>query len=285
MPDRLSIFLQIILPQHFLTACFGWLARIRMDAAKNWMIRKFIRKYQVDMSLACLENPESYPDFNHFFIRKLKPALRPIAAGEDIIVSPVDGKVAQIGLISKDQLLQAKNFYYDLKSLLGNDEELASLFYNGAYTTLYLAPRDYHRVHMPLAGTLKKSIFIPGKLFSVNRMTSEIIPNLFSRNERLVTIFDTEAGPMAVILVGAIIVGNIQTVWMQKPARAYGVENFMPDTELHLQKGDELGHFTLGSTVIVLFGKGNIAWSSDIQANASLQFGENLGCCTFPGRN
>lgn len=277
MPDSLSIFLQRILPQHFFTAFMGWLAQIPTPWIKNWEIRKFIRKYNVDMSQALIENPENYPDFHHFFIRELKPGARPIAPGEKTIISPVDGKVAQIGIVRKDQLLQAKDFYYDLKSLLGGDETLASQFYDGSYATFYLAPRDYHRVHMPLAGTLKQSIFIPGKLFSVNRMTSEIIPNLFSRNERLVTIFDTASGPMAVILVGAIIVGNIKAVWMKQAARSYGVQSIMPETEIHLQKAAELGHFTLGSTVIVLFGKNRIEWLANIQPELCTKFGEAMG--------
>jgi phosphatidylserine decarboxylase len=273
----MSIFLQKLIPQHLFSRGMGWLAQIRTPWIKNWMIHRFIRIYQVDMSAAIIENPESYPDFNHFFIRELKPSLRPIATDENGIISPVDGSIAQIGKVSKNQLLQAKGFYFDLETLLGGDSALAQLFYDGSFTTIYLAPRDYHRVHMPLTGKLVKSIYLPGKLFSVNKMTSEIIPELYARNERLVTLFDTTAGPMAVILVGAMIVGNIQTVWMNKPVRSNKPEITLPSTEIHLQKGAELGHFTLGSTVIVLFGKNKTTWSNEIHAESIVKIGQLLG--------
>ena len=274
MANRVSVYLQKIIPQHFFSACMGRLGQIQIPWIKNWMIHRFIRKYDVDMSLALIENPETYPDFNHFFIRHLKPELRPIALGENEIASPVDGMIAQIGRIHQNQLLQAKAFYYDLETLLG-DKNLAHQFRDGNFATLYLAPRDYHRVHMPLAGSLVKSIYIPGTLFSVNRMTSEIIPQLFTRNERLVLIFNTIAGPMAVILVGAIIVGNIQTVWMNKPVRSHHMQITTP-ADIHLQTGAELGHFTLGSTVIVLFGKDKVQWLSD-ESEKNVKMGELLG--------
>jgi phosphatidylserine decarboxylase len=317
-PNPAWISLQNYLPQHLITAIMGRLAGIRKPLwLKNWMINHFIKKYQVDMSAAILEKPQDYPDFNHFFIRQLKPNLRPLAKGENDILSPVDGCLAQIGTIKQNQLLQAKNFYYNLETLLGGDTELAKQFYDGAYATLYLAPRDYHRVHMPLSGSLVKSIYVPGSLFSVNRMTSEIIPNLFSRNERLITVFNTAAGPMAVILVGAMIVGNIQTVWMDKPIKSQKIimsgedsadsvsasaasTNFAPGDaatkatsitntsaatvantafipEIHLRRGAELGHFTLGSTVILLFGKNKVEWAKAYQAGSVVKFGEQLG--------
>jgi phosphatidylserine decarboxylase len=276
MANRISVELQKIVPQHLLTEFMGWLANIRTPAIKNWMIQRFIRKYHVDMSLALNEDPLTYPDFNHFFIRHLKPHLRPVAKGEHEIASPCDGMVAQIGEIKKNQLLQAKGFYYSLETLLG-DAKLANSFHDGAFATLYLAPKDYHRVHMPYTGTLVKSIYLPGKLFSVNRMTSEIIPQLFTRNERVVSIFDTAAGRMAVILVGAMIVGNIQTAWMDKPARAKSMNVFTPDKEITLQTGAELGHFTLGSTVIVLFENNKADWASELHAGSVIKFGQLLG--------
>lgn len=276
-----SIFLQKWIPQHLFSRGMGWLAQIQIPWIKNWMIHRFIRKYHVDMSAALNENPESYSDFNHFFIRELKPSLRPIATDEDGIISPVDGSIAQIGKVSKNQLLQAKGFYYDLETLLGGDPDLANLFYDGSFATLYLAPRDYHRVHMPLTGNLVKSIYLPGKLFSVNKMTSEIIPELYARNERLVTLFNTTAGPMAVILVGAMIVGNIQTVWMNEPVRSTASLISLPSAEIHLRKGAELGHFTLGSTVIVLFGKNKVAWTNTMHAESIVKMGQLLGKMTL----
>lgn len=272
-----NIYLQYITPQRLLTVTMGWLARIRRPLRlKNWMINHFIKKYRVDMSAAILEDPTTYPDFNHFFIRHLKPALRPIVSGENNIASPVDGNIAQIGNINKNQLLQAKNFYFDLETLLGGDKELAQLFYDGSFATLYLAPRDYHRIHMPLSGSLVKSIYIPGKLFSVNRMTSELIPNLYSRNERLVTIFDTAAGPMAVILVGAMIVGSIQTVWMKQPIRSSHIQTDSL-TQLDLATGAELGHFKLGSTVILLYGKNKVEWNPSCHVDLTIKFGQLFG--------
>ena len=186
-------------------------------------------------------------------------------------------QISQLGSISKNQLLQAKDFYYDLETLLGGDPALSSLFYDGSFATLYLAPRDYHRVHMPLTGNLVKSIYIPGKLFSVNKMTSEIIPELYAQNERLVTLFNTTAGPMAVVLVGAMIVGNIQTVWMNEPVRSNKSQISLPSAEIHLRKGAELGYFTLGSTVIVLFGKNKAVWSNAIHAESNVKVGQLLG--------
>lgn len=277
MDNRFSVYMQKFIPQHLLSIFFGKLAHVQTPWMKNWMIRRFIRKYHVDMSLALNENPESYSDFNQFFIRQLKSDLRPLATAENEIVSPVDGMIAQVGKIRQDQLLQAKDFYYDLKTLLG-DEKLASQFHDGSFATLYLAPFDYHRVHMPLTGKLIKSTYIPGKLFSVNRLTSEIIPQLFTRNERLIMTFDTAAGPMAVIMVGAMIVGNIETVWMEKPVRAKEVASSSPD--IHLQKGAELGHFTLGSTVILLFGKDKVEWEG--QADKKVIWGEKLGVLRKP---
>lgn len=275
MANRISVHGQKIMPQHLFSEFMGWLASIRIPRIKNWMIRRFIRKYHVDMSLALNEDPHAYTDFNHFFIRQLKPQLRPVT--NDGIASPVDGMIAQIGSINKNVLLQAKESYYSLETLLGGDTALANTFHNGSFATLYLAPRDYHRVHMPLSGELIQSIYLPGKLFSVNRMTSEIIPNLFTRNERLVTIFETQAGKMAVILVGAMIVGNIQTVWMDKPVRSKEKKVFTPEYKMQFNTGAELGHFTLGSTVIVLFEKDKTQWMSELHADSTIQFGQLMG--------
>lgn len=275
MANALTVHLQKILPQHWLSRMMGKLGSTRTPWIKNWMINRFIHTYQVDMAIARLEHPDDYPDFNHFFIRQLKSDARSIAQDANAIASPVDGLIAQIGTVRNNTLLQAKSFYYTLESLLG-DKVLAETFNDGSYATLYLAPRDYHRVHMPLSGKLVQSRYIPGKLFSVNRMTSDLIPNLFTRNERLVLEFETEAGPMAVILVGAMIVGNIQTMWMDKPVRSAHPVTTTP-ANIHLQKGQELGHFTLGSTVILLFGKDKIHWEQTCKADKTVVLGEALG--------
>lgn len=277
MPKYIYIYMQYLLPHHMLTAIMGWLAHIRTPRIKNWMIRRFIKKYSVDMSLAMTGDLTQYPDFNRFFIRQLKPQLRPITTVPNAIASPVDGTIAQIGTLNKNQLLQAKGFYFNLETLLGGDTELANTFYNGSFATLYLAPRDYHRVHMPLTGTLTKSIFVPGKLFSVNKMTSEFIPSLYSRNERLITVFDTAAGPMIVILVGAMIVGSIQAIWMDQPIKLKQIQTTTHVPKIHLQTGDELGQFQLGSTVIILFQKNKIHWIPSFKHDSLVQFGQILG--------
>lgn len=273
MIKRITVYIQYVIPQHLFTMGMGWLARVRSPWAKNWMIRRFIKKYAVDMKAAEIENPEAYPDFNHFFIRQLKANSRPITANG--VACPVDGTVAEMGKIDKSRLVQAKHFHFDLKSLLGCDQELTDVFYDGSFSTLYLAPRDYHRVHMPLSGTLIKSIFIPGKLFSVNRITSEYIPNIFGQNERLVCLFNTETGPMVVILVGAMIVGSMQTVWMDQPIKGTQIQTTLHQG-IHLQKGAELGHFKLGSTVIVLFPKNTVEWAANIKPSSTVQFGQLL---------
>lgn len=271
------VLIQYVLPKQLLTILLGYLAESHQTWLKNWLIRRFITSFHVDMSSACIENPSEYPTFNHFFIRQLKPSLRPLCPGENEIACPVDGTIAQIGGIHQNQLLQAKDMYFDLDTLLGNDTELATFFYDGLFTTLYLAPHNYHRVHMPLAGRLVKTRYIPGKLFSVNRMTSELIPQLYSRNERLICLFDSDAGPMAIIFVGAMIVGSIQTAWMNHPVRAKKIQADTCTKPFHLDKGAELGHFKIGSTVILLYGKNRINWSPTLQSGSTVLFGQALG--------
>jgi phosphatidylserine decarboxylase len=279
--NKFSVKVQYLMPQHLFSKIMGKFSHIRTPWFKNWMIQRFIKKYNVDMSTAVIEDPSAYENFNQFFTRQLKPQLRPITDIPQSIASPVDGTAIQMSRINKNLLLQAKRFYYDLHSLLGGDNSLAELFHDGSFATLYLAPRDYHRVHMPLSGQLKQVIYIPGKLFSVNQLTSECIPNLFSRNERLITLFDTEAGPMAVILVGAMIVGSIQTVWMDHPIRDKDIRHLPVSTSIQLAKGAELGHFTLGSTVILLFGKNAVSWATEGGTPASLKMGQLIGKVNF----
>ena len=213
MLKSLHVLLQYCAPQKTLSRFVGILANCRWVWFKNWAIKRLIRKYHVDKSEALLENLDDYPTFNSFFTRRLKPELRPIAAGDKTIISPVDGCISQIGKIDGDTIFQAKKFHFSTTSLLGGSIEDAQLFHQGQFATVYLAPRDYHRVHMPLTGTLIKSTYIPGQLFSVNQFTTQSVPNLFARNERLYCLFETAAGPMAVILAGAMLVSSIKTVW------------------------------------------------------------------------
>lgn len=273
---KFSVWRQYLVPQHAYTALMGVLAECRISWLKNWCIKTFIKRYNVDMQLAEIENYKEYPTFNAFFTRRLKPGIRPIASGENDIASPVDGCLSQQGNIQEETLLQAKGYFYNLKVLLGNQEDLAAQFINGDFATIYLAPRDYHRIHMPFDGKLRETIFIPGSLFSVNAETTKSVPQLFTRNERLVCIFDTKIGPMAVILVGAMIVGKIVTVWDPKP-KTRQIERKKPLSEVFLKKGEELGLFELGSTVIMLFPQGKTTWNSRLIADMPIKMGELLG--------
>lgn len=278
MIKKISVYLQYLAPQHWLTHIAGWLAENRTPWFKNFFIKKFIKKYNVDMSLAKIENPEAFVCFNQFFIREFKPELRPVTAGANEIACPADGTIAQIGRIQKAKMLQAKNFYFTLDALLGGDLQLAETFQNGDFATIYLAPSNYHRVHMPITGKLIKTIFVPGNLFSVNNITAESVPNLYSRNERLICLFETAAGPMAVILVGAMIVGSIQTVWMKEPVREKHIHIETCTAKNYvLAKGAELGHFKLGSTVLVLFSKDKTVWTNGLGADTVVNFGQLIG--------
>lgn len=276
MWQPIKVYLQYLLPQHLLTTFAGWCAEIKIKWLKNFLITRFVKKYAVNMNEAQIEDPYAYPTFNAFFTRHLKPAMRPILGNANAVISPVDGVISEIGQIHAQSLLQAKHMYFDLLTLLGGDQATAALFQDGLFATLYLAPKDYHRIHMPFSGTLQKTIFVPGKLFSVNRMTSQLIPQLFSRNERLVCLFDTAIGPMAVILVGAMIVGSIQTVWMDEPIKSKQLITTPLTNHLTLHKGDELGLFKLGSTVILLFPKNKINWLASLKSQQAIKFGEVL---------
>lgn len=266
MLKRLFAHLQKILPQHLITTVAGWMAESRVVWFKNLFIRSFMGIYKIDMSQALQEDPYAYPNFNEFFIRHLKPELRPIASSAHAIASPVDGTISNSGTVKKNLLLQAKQFYFNLETLLGNQMDLVQPFLDGQFITLYLAPHQYHRVHMPLTGKLKKTHYIPGKLFSVNRITTSIIPNIYSRNERLISLFETEAGPMAMILIGALVVGAIHTKWQKN------VQNGEVYT-----KGEEIGYFKLGSSVMLLFAKESIQWDPSVIAHHSVLMGQFLG--------
>jgi len=278
--DSIFIFLQHIVPQHLLSRCTGWLANVRHPIwLKNWVIGLFVKQFDVDMSEAEEPEHEAYPSFNTFFTRPLKEGARPIAGAD--IVCPADGAVSQLGEIREGLLFQAKGRYFSAEELLGGDEERAALFNGGRFATIYLSPRDYHRVHMPLAGRLTATTYIPGKLFSVNGTTAENVDRLFARNERLVCYFDTAAGPMAMILVGAMIVAGIETVWSGQVAPPPKCPVFKNYTELpeaiELDKGEEMGRFMLGSTVILLFPDNSMAWDAAYGAGSQTRLGKSLG--------
>lgn len=266
--------LQYIAPHHFLTWIVHCLAHSRVTWFKNWAIKNYIRVFNVDLASALIQNPEDYPTLSSFFTRQLKPESRPIVQGSDQIACPVDGSVSQIGSIKKDILIQAKGFDYSLESLFAGNSKLANLFSDGKFATLYLSPKDYHRVHMPVTGHLKTTIFVPGRLFSVNQRSTNGIPNLFSRNERLICLFDTEIGPMTVILVGALLVGTMETVWQSNTKARTIIET--QHNNITLQKGVELGRFNMGSTVIVLFAKDKMAWTENLKEESPLKMGQLL---------
>jgi phosphatidylserine decarboxylase len=278
--NSLFVALQHLLPQHALTRCTGWLAGLRRPLwLKNQVIRWFIRSFGVDMSEAVDSQPEAYPDFNAFFTRPLRPGLRPLADAD--IVCPVDGCMSQLGRIEEHSLLQAKGRRFSTWALLGGDDARVAQFRNGRFATIYLAPGDYHRIHMPIDGELVATTYIPGKLFSVNALTAGAVERLFARNERLVCYFDTPAGPMAMVLVGAMIVAGIETVWagqVAPPPRGLQRRDYNTVPEpVRLARGEEMGHFRLGSTVILLFPDGVMEWDAAWAPGSRTRLGEALG--------
>lgn len=288
LSPKFKIFLQHITPQHTLSFLFGVWAHLKKPLwFKNWMIQHFINKYHVDMSEAIKSKPADYIDFHQFFTRHLKPELRPIAHGEKSIISPVDGCISQIGSINDGKIIQAKGFDFTVEELFGGDTKLADQFFAGTFSTLYLAPKDYHRVHMPFAGKLKKMIYIPGHLFSVNQVTTQSVSNLFARNERVVCIFETAFGVMAIVFVGALIVGSISTVWEKNITSKHhkitsiDYDNHDNAEKIILERGDELGYFTLGSTVILLFAPNMSVWHDEFKADSCVKMGIEIGTMIF----
>lgn len=280
LTEQSFIFLQRIIPQHWLSCRMFSLMRCDIRLIKNFLINNFIRIFNVDMDIAVKTSPEDYIHFNDFFVRELQKSARPVDEHNEAIVSPVDGTVSQAGSIQNAQMIQAKGHHYSLSALLANDQELSQQFISGSFATLYLAPRDYHRIHMPVAGRLRKMIYVPGDLFAVNQTTVNNVPGLFARNERCITLFDTDSGPMLLIMVGAIFVGSMQTVW--EPALItppYGKEIITQsyDGSLLLNKGQEMGRFNMGSTVIFLFCKDQLEWSEDLVPGATLKMGQKIG--------
>jgi phosphatidylserine decarboxylase len=275
--DKFFIVLQYLLPQHCLSRAVGWLAENETPWLKNFLIEKFIRQFRVNMNEAEQPDYQRYHSFNHFFTRPLADGMRPLCA--EGVVCPADGQISQIGTIEIGRIFQAKGQSYSALELLGGDGALAEKFHDGMFATIYLSPRDYHRVHMPAGGKLLRTVYVPGDLFSVNATTAENVPRLFARNERLVAIFDTEYGEMAVVLVGAMIVAGIETVWAGQVAprkRKIELQDFVaPPTAVQLERGAEMGRFKLGSTAIVLFPKSSgLQWN--MQAGQMVRMGELL---------
>lgn len=269
--DNLFIALQYIVPQHLLSRAVGWLAETEWSMLKNLLIRAFISQYKVNMSEAARAKPEDYRNFNDFFTRELKGDARPFADATGWILQPADGAVSQIGPIESGKIFQAKGQHYSAAELLDSDAWAAD-FHDGDFATIYLSPKDYHRIHMPIAGTLTGVRYVPGDLFSVNQVTAENVPSLFARNERLVCMFDTEHGKMALVMVGAMIVAGIETVWGEK----MDATATMPAETIEFAAGDELGRFYLGSTVILLFEPEQIEWLEGLAEGAPVTMGEAL---------
>ncbi len=285
LQDRLFILAQHLLPHHLLSRVIGGFAECGAPWFKNLLTRWFVRHYDVDMRQAQVEDPTAYENFNAFLTRALKPGARPLPAEAGVVVSPSDGAISQLGRIEHGRIFQAKGHSYSLLELLGGDGLRAAPFMGGHFATIYLSPKDYHRVHMPLTGTLKEMVYVPGRIFSVNQLTAENVPELFARNERVICIFDTAVGPMAVILVGAMIVASIETVWaglVTPPKRE--LKSFAYDeaarAPITLRTGDELGRFKLGSTAIVLFGPDAVNWSAELGALSTVNMGQLLGVPT-----
>lgn len=277
MIDQLKIIGQYLLPKKLLSRLLGKLAAAEAGKLTTFLIKKFIRKFNVDMNEAKYSAPEHFKTFNDFFTRELKPDVRQIIAGEENLALPVDGCISQMGDIKEGRIFQAKGHDFSLRELLGGRDDVAAPFDDGLFSTIYLAPKDYHRIHMPITGKLEQLIFIPGDLFSVNPLTAQNVPNLFARNERAVAIFSTAIGPMAMVLVGATIVASIETVWS-------GTLTANADKEIQywdykqqnitLEKGAEMGRFKLGSTIVALFPKESIHFAEDLQAGSVTRLGE-----------
>lgn len=272
------ILAQFLLPHHMLSRLIGFLANCRWPWFKNTLIKWFISTYDVNMEEAAEPNPQAYASFNNFFTRALKPDAREFPEHKQDVACPADGAISQVGDIENGRIFQAKGHNFSTRELLGGSQKLAAQFEEGKFITIYLSPKDYHRVHMPLTGELKQMIYVPGRLFSVSPLTTNQIPRLFARNERMVALFETAQGPMAVILVGAMIVASIETVWagpVTPPKRQ--LHNFQYGEAIKLDRGDEMGQFKLGSTAIVLFGKDMISWDEKLQADQPVKLGEILG--------
>jgi phosphatidylserine decarboxylase len=277
---RLKVLPQYLLPKQLLTTLAGRFASQARGSTTTSVIRWFVKKYQVNMAEALNPDIGSYATFNDFFTRALKPGARPITASA--LICPVDGAISQFGDIKQDQIFQAKGHSYSTTALVGGDKTLAAQFTNGSFATLYLSPKDYHRIHMPCDGRLTRMIYVPGDLFSVNPTTARGVPGLFARNERVVCVFDTDNGPFVLVLVGATIVGSMATVWHGQinPPRGADIREWRYNDELiSLKQGEEMGRFMLGSTVVMLFSESRakaLAFNPSWAAGGAVQLGQAM---------
>jgi len=280
--DNFKIAFQYALPKHGVSKLVGFLAKAKLGFVTTGLIKSFVKAYDINMDEAKHSDPAYFKTFNDFFTRELADGVRPIIEDKDKLAHPVDGAVSQLGPIKDGTLVQAKNHYYSLLELVGGDQVIADKFDDGDFATIYLAPSDYHRLHMPVKGTLTDMIYVPGDAFSVNPLTAANVPNLFARNERVVCVFDTELGPMAMILVGATIVRSIETVWAGEitPPRGKSVNHVTYSTDgddaIVLEKGEEMGRFKLGSTVVCLFAEDKVKFIEALEAGSVTRLGEHF---------
>lgn len=278
MSDRFAVLAQYLLPKQALTALAGKFANARAGGLTTRVIRWFVGRYGVNMLEAANPDIQSYASFNEFFTRPLREGARPLAAAD--FVCPVDGAISQFGAIEHDNIFQAKGHNYTTAALVGGDRNLATQFQDGSFATLYLSPKDYHRIHMPCDGRLKRMIHVPGALFSVNPATARGVPGLFARNERVVCVFDSEHGPFVLTLVGATIVGSMATVWhgVVNPPRRRDIREWnYEDGQVVLRKGEEMGRFLLGSTVVMLFPKNYLQFNPEWTPARAIRMGEMMG--------
>lgn len=278
MSDRSAVLPQYILPKQALTVFAGKIAGAQAGHLTTRLIRWFVARYEVNMAEAANSDIASYQSFNEFFSRPLRDGARPLAKAD--FICPVDGVISQFGAIERDQIFQAKGYHYSTTALVGGDAELAAKFQDGSFATLYLSPKDYHRIHMPCDGKLTRMIYVPGELFSVNPTTARGVPGLFARNERVVCVFETKQGPLILVLVGATIVGSMATVWhgIVNPPRTGQVREWQYQNQpLMLKKGEEMGRFLLGSTVVLLFPKNTLTFNSDWSPARAVKMGEMMG--------
>ncbi len=275
----ISLMLQYLMPQRLLSRIFGKIARCRIPSIKNFIIKNYYKYYKIDLSEAREANYRSYGSFGEFFTRALKAEARPLAAGDDTLLAPVDGTIYQLGRIQREQIIYAKGRGFTLQQLLGNSEE-AQYYEGGAFMVIYLSPADYHRIHMPLEGELRNMRYIPGELFSVNPSVIDGIPQVFARNERVVTNFSCALGAMALVFVGAMIVGSIETVWSDAVVN-HGVRKITDwnyqDKNMKFRPGEEIGRFNLGSTVILLFPRDMVRFSDHLNPRSRVKMGAALG--------
>ncbi len=280
LKDTLTTLPQYLLPQHALSKLMSYFTHSKNKKLKHFMITEVIKRYGVNMEEAKVRNVEAYKTFNQFFTRELRHGVRPLTKVQNAIACPADGAVSQAGKITGASVFQAKSKSFSVVDLLGGNVERAVPFIDGDFATIYLSPKDYHRLHMPLTASIREMVHIPGKLFSVNTATTRAVPGLFARNERVAVLCDTAAGPMALVLVGAIFVSSIETVWhgvvTPPTTRSLQIWNYGIKKTV-LQQGEEMGRFNMGSTIIVLFGKDKIRWEDKLKADTPVKIGEMIG--------